>query len=151
MGLYERLLEERASLPERPGGTEAAGYPPERLAGPEYRGLYGRLLRERADEEQRTGRPLGRFYGWRSEALERAMDRRPGRGGEIHPLYRLVHTRIGSPGRGMRYMSLKRKYPEEYAEIMAEKQGQGELLQGLAHHGGLPQCTVEIRCEGPCT
>ncbi len=128
MGLYERLVEEQAALPERTTSMREAVHSSEGHEETEYRGLYGRLLRERAEEEQRRGKPLGRFYGLRSEALERSMDRRPGSGGEIHTLYRLVHRRIGSPGMGMRYMSLKKKYPEEYAEIMAEKQGQGELL-----------------------
>lgn len=56
------------------------------------------------------------------------MHRRLGCEGEVYTLYRLVHRRIGSSVVGMRYMSLKKKYPGEYAKIMAEKQGQRELL-----------------------
>ena len=118
MGLYERLLEEReAEVPDEPAQV------------PEYpRGLHGRLLKERDEEERRRGRPLGRFHGLDSPALERAMDgRRPGTGGDLYRLYRFVHGGVHSPGAGMWFKSLQRKYAREYAEIKAERMGQGEL------------------------
>ena len=43
-------------------------------------------------------------------------------------MHRLVTRGVTSPGTGMRYMSLNKKYPKEHAELKAEAQGQGELL-----------------------
>ena len=43
-------------------------------------------------------------------------------------LFRLVTRGVHSPGAGMRFASLKARYREEYAELKAEAQGQGELL-----------------------
>jgi hypothetical protein len=58
LGLYERLVDERAALSERSASTERAGDRYEDRGESECRDLYRRLLRERAQEGRRTGKQV---------------------------------------------------------------------------------------------
>jgi hypothetical protein len=97
-------------------------------------GLYERLLEEREKEERRRGRPLGAFYGLDSPVLDRLLlanapeDRPPGYRGYLPLLHRYANEGVRGQGPAMRFASLRRKYPEGYAELAAEARGQGELL-----------------------
>ena len=52
-------------------------------------------------------------------------DRPPGYRGDL----RLLHQRgVRAQGAAMRFASLRRRYPKEYAELAAEARGQGEIL-----------------------
>jgi hypothetical protein len=116
MGLYERLYEERYAE-EREEPAPRTNYPT---------GLHGKLLREK-DEERRGGRPLGLFHGLDSPALERSVDRRGESSGGLYELYKYVRRGPRSLGGAYRFNSLRRRYPQEYAEMKAERMGQGEL------------------------
>jgi hypothetical protein len=97
-------------------------------------GLYEKLLEERAQEERRRGRPLGILYGSDSPVLDRLLladapeDRQPGYAADLSTLHRLITEGPRSPGSGTRLGSLRNRYPEEYALLRSETQGQGELL-----------------------
>jgi hypothetical protein len=95
-------------------------------------GLYEKILAERVEEERRRGRPLGRFYGLDAPALDRlltnAPEEQPKYGADLRKLHRYIRKGMHSPGAGMRFMSLKKKYSKKYAELKAEAQGQRELL-----------------------
>jgi hypothetical protein len=96
-------------------------------------GLYERLLKEKEEEERRRGRPLGAFFGLDSPVLDRrladaSIDRPPGHHGDLYLLHRYTNEGVRSQGAAMRFASLRRKYPEEFAELKAEARGQGELL-----------------------
>lgn len=47
---------------------------------------------------------------------------------DLSMMHRLIITSPRNAGEGMRLGSLKAKYPEEYEELRAERQGQQELL-----------------------
>lgn len=95
-------------------------------------GLYERLLEERAEAERCQGGPLPRMRGLHSKVLVRLSANVP----RVWPTYisdlammhRLVTRGAHSPGTGMQYMSLNKKYPKEHAELKAEQRGQGELV-----------------------
>jgi hypothetical protein len=96
-------------------------------------GLYEKILAERVEEERRRGRPLGRFYGLDSPALDRLLSNahkdRPKRyGADLRRLHRYIYKGVGSPGAGMHFASLRAAHRREYVELTAEAQGQGELL-----------------------
>jgi hypothetical protein len=96
-------------------------------------GLYERLLAERIEEERHRRRPMGRFYGLDSPALDRLLgntpdEQLPGGPGGLGLLYRYIHKGPSNLGAVMRYTALKRRFPKEYSELKAEAQGQGELL-----------------------
>lgn len=95
-------------------------------------GLYERLLEERAEEERRRGRPLGGFYGLDSKVLDRRLDNAPadraGYKAVLYRLYEYIGKGVHSPGSGMHFNSLKRKYAKEYAPLRAESMGQGEIF-----------------------
>jgi hypothetical protein len=96
-------------------------------------GLYERLLEEREKEEQRRGRPPGAFYGSDSPVLDRLLladlpeDRPPGYRGDLRLLHRYANEGVRAQGSAMRFASLRRRYPKEYAELAAEARGQGKL------------------------
>lgn len=133
LSLYERLLEEKIGLYGVSEAKEEARGVSAGLGGAEFRGLYGKLLVEKTEEEGRRGKPLGTFYGLDSIALEVAMKRRPGCGGDLYKLYRFINEGVGGSAAGMRFGNLKKKYPEEYAMLKAECEGelyeQQELLK----------------------
>jgi hypothetical protein len=89
-------------------------------------GLYKRILKERA-EERGKGRPLSRFRGSDSPALDRQLANAPEErveyGADLGMLYRFIQKGPTNAGTGMQYMSLKKKYHKEYAELKAEAQG----------------------------
>ena len=94
-------------------------------------GLYERLLEERAEEEQRLGGPLPRMRSLDSKILNRRFEnapRRPGYAANLSMMHRLMTTGPRNVGEGMRLGSLKAKYPKEYGELRAERQGQREFL-----------------------
>jgi hypothetical protein len=96
-------------------------------------GLYEKILAERVEEELRRGRPLGHFYGLDSPALDRllvnnAPKDRPEYSADLRKLHRYIRRGVHSPGAAMQYMSLKREYEKEYAELKVEARGQKELL-----------------------
>ncbi len=98
-------------------------------------GLYERLLEERVqEEERRRGRPPGASYGSDSPVLDRLLladapqDRPPGYRGDLRLLHRYANEGVRAQGPAMRFASLRRRYPKEYAELAAEARGQGELL-----------------------
>ena len=96
-------------------------------------GLYERLLEERAEDERRRGRPLGTLYGLDSPVLDRRLaddapeDRPPGYRRDLAMMHRYINEGLRSQGAAMRFASLRRRCPKEYAELAAEAQGQGEL------------------------
>ena len=96
-------------------------------------GLYKQLLEEQAQEERHLGRPLSTFYGLDSPVLDRRLvdapeDRPPGYRGDLRLLHRYINEGVRAQGPAMRFASLRRKFPKEYAEFWAEARGQGELL-----------------------
>ena len=97
-------------------------------------GLYGRLLEERAqEEERRRGSPLSIFYRSDSPVLGRLLadapkDQPPGYAVDLATMRRLITRGVHSLGAGKRLRSLRNRYPEEYAELVAGARGQGELL-----------------------
>ncbi len=95
-------------------------------------GLYERLLQEKAEEERRRGRPLGKFYGLDSKVLDRRLDSAPadraGYKADVYRLYEYIEKGVHSPGSGMHFNSLKRKYAKEYAQLRAESMGQSEVI-----------------------
>ena len=97
MGLYERLLEERAQEAER-----RRGRPPGASYGSDSPGLDRRLA-------------------------EAPKDRPPGRSGDLRLLYRYANEGVRGQGDAYRFHALKARYREEYAELAAEARGQGEL------------------------
>lgn len=96
------------------------------------KGLYERLLEEKADEERLRGRPLCEFHGLDSKVLDRklgnAQPNQPDYKANVYKLYGFVNKGVRSRGSAMRFASLKRKYPEEYGEMRAERMGQGEIF-----------------------
>jgi hypothetical protein len=90
--------------------------------------LYERILKEREEEERRRGRPLGPYHGMDSIVLDRKLGNpsanQSGYSGDLHRLYRYVHSGIRSLGGGYRFQHLKRRYPTEYAELRAERDGE---------------------------
>ena len=98
MGLYERLLEERAQEAERRRG---------RPLGASYGSDSSVLDRRLADAQQ---------------------DRPPGCSGDLRLLHRYANEGVRAQGAAMRFASLKARYRKEYAELAAEAWGQGELL-----------------------
>jgi hypothetical protein len=104
---------------------------PETLTEKESYGLYERLLEERAEEEQRLGEPLPRIRSLASKILVRRLEdasrRSPGYAADLSMLHRLIVRGPRNAGEGMRLGSLKAKYPKEYCELRAERQGQQEL------------------------
>jgi hypothetical protein len=94
-------------------------------------GLYERLLEERAEEEQRWDVPLPRMRGLDSKVLVRRLEdpnRQPGYADDLLMIQRLITRGPRNAGEGMRLGSLKARYPKEYGELRAERQGQQELL-----------------------
>lgn len=95
-------------------------------------GLYGKILAERAAEEQRLGGPLPKVRGLGSKVLVRRLEdaprKRQGYAADLRMMQRLMKRGPRNAGEGMRLGSLKAKYREEYGELMAERQGQQELL-----------------------
>jgi hypothetical protein len=96
-------------------------------------GLYERLLKEKEEEERRRGRPLGAFFGLDSSVLDRRLadaskDRPLGHHGDPYLLHRYTKEGVRGQGAAMRFASLRRKFPKEYAEFWAEARGQGELM-----------------------
>ena len=96
-------------------------------------GLYDRLLREKEEEERRRRRPLSIFYRSDFRALDGRLagapeDRPPRYRGDLCLLHRYINEGVRGQGAAMRFASLKARYREEYAELKAEAQGQGELL-----------------------
>ncbi len=75
---------------------------------------------------------MPRMRGLDSKVLDRKLADAP----KDHPRYvadlltmhRFTVGGAHSIGVGMRHMSLKKKYPKEYAELKAEAMGQGELM-----------------------
>ncbi len=53
---------------------------------------------------------------------------RPKYTADLATMRRLITKGPRNAGAGMRFMSLRKKYPKEYAELKAEAQGQVELL-----------------------
>lgn len=96
------------------------------------KGLYERLLEEKAEEERLRGRPLGEFHGLDLKVLDRQLDNAPpnqsDHKADVYKLYGFINKGVHSRGSAMRFVSLKRKYPEEYGEIRAEHMGQGEIF-----------------------
>lgn len=132
MNLYERLLEEKSGhlgevAPTKKEWRELQA--PKRV---EATSLHGRLLSERVGEEQRRGRPLGTFYRLDSVALEEALRRRPGCGSDLYKLYRFINEGVGGSAAGMWLGKLKNKYPEEYAMLKAECEGELYEQQNLS-------------------
>jgi hypothetical protein len=97
-------------------------------------GLYERLLEEREKEERRRGRPPRISQGSDFPVLERLLladapeDRPPGYRGDLHLLHRYANEGVRAQGPAVRFASLRRRYPKEYAELKAEARGQEELL-----------------------
>ena len=95
-------------------------------------GLYEQLLKEQEEEEQRRGGPLPGMRGMDSKVLARRLEdtskKRPRYHADLFMMHRLITWSPRSAGQGMRLRSLKAKYREEYGELMAERQGQQELL-----------------------
>jgi hypothetical protein len=60
--------------------------------------------------------------------LEDPPRRRPEYTTDLAMMHRLLTRGPRNAGEGMRLGSLKAKYPKEYAELRAERQGQQELL-----------------------
>ena len=91
-------------------------------------GLYERILKEREEEEWRRGRPLGPYHGIDSLVLDRRVDNpvanQPLYRADLYRLYRYVHGGVHSLGSGYRFQHLKRRYPTEYAELRAERDGE---------------------------
>ena len=84
-------------------------------------------------EERLRGGPLPPTKGSGSNVLERRLqvapkDRPPGYAADLSTMHRLITEGHRSPGSGTRLGSLRNRYPEEYALLRSETQGQGELL-----------------------
>lgn len=60
--------------------------------------------------------------------LNSASERRPGYATDLLMMHRLITRGTRNAGEGMRLASLRVKYPKEYGELRAERQGQQELL-----------------------
>lgn len=94
--------------------------------------LYERLLKEKEEEEQRRGRPLGRFRSLDSRVLERKVDTIPSDSShyvaDLGFLRRYLYRGPTNAGEGMRYMSLKQRHPDAYRDLAVEARGQGELF-----------------------
>jgi hypothetical protein len=60
--------------------------------------------------------------------LGNASRERPKYAADLSMMYRLIKKGPRNAGEGMRLGSLKVKYPKEYDELRAERQGQQELL-----------------------
>jgi hypothetical protein len=94
-------------------------------------GLCEHLLKERAEEERRRGGLLPRIRGLGSRALVRRLEDSkgpPGYAPDLSMMHRLITRGPRNAGEGMRLGTLKAKYPKEYGELRAERQGQEELL-----------------------
>ncbi len=98
MGLYERLLEERAE------GEWRRGRPPGASCGSDSPVLDRRLL------------------------ADAPKDRSPGYRGDLRLLHRYANEGARAQGAAMRFASLRRRYRKEFAELKAEARGRGELL-----------------------
>ena len=98
MGLYERLLEERAQEEERRRG---------RPLGASY-----------GSDSPVLDRRLGGA----------SKDRPPGYAADLATMHRLMTRGVHSQGDVYRLHYLKRRYEKEHAELAAEARGQGELL-----------------------
>lgn len=93
--------------------------------------LYERLIEERAEEEQRLGGPLPKRQSLDSKILVRRFEdapRRPGYAADLSMMHRLMKRGSSNAVEGMRLGNLKAKYPKEYGELRAERQGQQGLL-----------------------
>ena len=100
MGLYEKLLQERAEGERRRG----APLPSTRGSGSK---VLDRLILAEAQE-----------------------DRPPGYRRDLRLLHRYINEGVRAQGSAMRFASLKGRYRKEYSELEAEARGQEELLQG---------------------
>ena len=98
MGLYEKLLEERAEEERRRGRPLGAFY------GSDPPVLDRRLL------------------------ADASKDRPSGYAADLSTMHRLTSRGVHSQGDSYRLHDLKNRYEKEYAELAAEAQGQGELL-----------------------
>ena len=98
MGLYGRLLEERAEEERRRGRPLGALY------GSDFPVLDRLLL------------------------ADAPKDRPPGYRGDLRLLHRYANEGVRGQGPAMRFASLKARYRKEYAKLAAETRGQGELL-----------------------
>lgn len=93
--------------------------------------LYERLIEERAEEEQRLGGPLPKRQSLDSKILVRRFEdapRRPGYAADLSMMHRFMKRGSSNAVEGMRLGNLKAKYPKEYGELRAERQGQQGLL-----------------------
>lgn len=132
MSLYEKLLEEKSGLLGEVAPTKKGRGELQAPKTVEATSLHGRLLSEKVGEAQRRGRPLGTFYRLDSVALEEALRRQPGCGCDLYKLYRFMHRGVGGPATGMWSGNLKNKYPEEYAMLKAECEGELYEQQNLS-------------------
>jgi hypothetical protein len=98
MGLYERLLEERAQEERRKGRPLGISYGSDSP-------VLDRLL-----------------------LADATKDRPPGYAADLSTMHRLMTRGVHSQGDAYRFHGLKSKYREEYAVLEAEARGQGELL-----------------------
>jgi hypothetical protein len=102
-------------------------------------GLYERILEERVEEERRRGRPLGPYRGIDSVVIdrlaERASSKPPGYMADMLRLHHFVHCGPSSWATGMRFGSLRNKYPEEYRLLKAERDGELYDQQELFEEG----------------
>jgi hypothetical protein len=118
LGLYEKLLEERACEEANGGKSDPAWDKSQRIAS------YIR----RWSWEKYTG--AGYYGGYVSEQdLAEERDRYRSRYmKDLARLSGLMAHGVRSLGSAYVFHYLKRKYPREYHRIKAEQQGQGELL-----------------------
>jgi hypothetical protein len=90
--------------------------------------LYERILKEREEVERHRGRPLGPYHGIGSLVLNRRVDNpprnQPEYSADLYRLYRYVHRGVHSLGGAYCFKHLKRRYPTEYAELRAERDGE---------------------------
>ena len=121
MGLYERLLEERAQEERRRGGGPL---PPRRGSGSKV--LDGRL----------GGTPKGRP---------------PGYAADLATMRRHIIRGVRSPWAGMRLGNLKARYREEHAELAAEAWGQGRFCRGEGAWAGDSSFAAPGSPIGPIT
>lgn len=72
------------------------------------------------------------FHNVDSPALDRrladAPEDLPRHGTDLHRLYRYAHRGSHKHRNGYEIRALRQKYANEYAELMGEARGQGELL-----------------------
>jgi hypothetical protein len=123
----EVVVEWRDYEYERGGGTSWAQRSQESTIRPkgESLGLYERLIEEKEEEERRRGS----YSPVLNRLLANAPEDRPKKyGADLRKLHRYIRRGVHSPGAAMQYMSLKREYEKEYAELKVEARGQKELL-----------------------